>query len=173
MDVLATLRTQRAVREFDGRPLDPQQLHEILQAGARAPSSMNEQRWRFIAVTDRDMLHELSGVGDYADHLAGAAAGVAIVGPEASEVWRRESIAFDLGQVAQSMMLAAWDLGIGSAHASVYDDARTRELLAIPDGWRCDVILSLGYPADPGVITRGKSAAARRPLNETVHEERW
>lgn len=173
MDVVVALRNQRAVREFDGRPLDPDHLRAILRAGARSPSSMNEQRWRFIAVTDRDALQELSRIGEYADHLSGAAAGVALVFPEAAEVWRRESIAFDLGQVAQSMMLAAWVLGIGSAHASVYDEARARELLAIPDGWRCDIILSFGYPADPDIISRGKAQSARRPLTETVHEQRW
>ncbi len=173
MDVLAALRNQRAVREFDGRPLEPGHLHAILEAGAASPSSMNEQRWRFVAVTDPERLGELARVGDYADHLAGAGAGIALVHPEAREAWQRESIAFDLGQVAQSMMLAAWDLGIGSSHASVYDEPRTRELLAIPAGWHCDVILSLGYPADPGVITRGRSTEARRPLAETVHEERW
>ena len=87
--------------------------------------------------------------------------------------WEAESIAFDLGQAAQSLMLAAWDEGIGSAHASVYQEERARDLLAYPAGWRCDTLLSFGYPADPAVLTQGKGPTARRPLGETVHRERW
>jgi nitroreductase len=65
-------------------------------------------------------------------------------------------------------MLCAWELGIGSAHASVYDEAIARRLLGYPDGWRCDYVLSLGYPAEPPA-----APGARKPLEELVHRERW
>lgn len=172
METWTAIETRRAVRDFDGRPLELAHLQRILDAGRRAPSSMNEQRWDFIACVDPAHLRELARVGDYADHLAGAAAGVALVTPDTSEGWRRESIAFDLGQAAQNMQLAAWDLGIGSAHASVYDEDLARELLGYPAGSRCDTILSFGYPADPTVLGRAPSAG-RRALDQVVHPERW
>lgn len=172
MDTWTAITTRRAVRDFDGRPLDPAHLERICEAGRRAPSSMNEQRWDFIVCVDREHLHELAQVGDYAGHLAGAAAAVALVTPDAAEGWLRESIAFDLGQAAQNMMLAAWDLGIGSVHASVYDEERTRLLLGYPEGMRCDVLLSFGYPADPGVLGRPPSGG-RKPLDDLIHLERW
>jgi nitroreductase len=83
------------------------------------------------------------------------------------------SIMWDLGRAAQSMMLAAWELGIGSVPATVYDHDRARELLGYPAAWHCEFILSLGYPADPEVLTAPKRAGGRRPLAEMVHEERW
>ncbi len=168
MDVNGAISTQRAVRSFDGRPVPDEVVTAILEAGRRAPSSMNEQRWAFVVCTDREHLRELSSVGEYADHIAGAAAAVALVTPEAEEGWRRESIAFDLGQCAQNMMLAAWELGVGSVHAAVYDEVLARRLLGYPDGWRCDYLLSLGYPACPP-----SSAGAREPLERLVHRERW
>lgn len=172
MEAVHAMFTRRAVREFDARSVPREDVDTILEAGRRAPSSMNEQRWHFIVCTDRGHLVELSKVGDYADHLAGAAFAIALVGPEAVEAWERESIAFDMGQAAENMMVAAWALGIGSVHGSVYDEPLTRSLLGYPEGQRCDTILSFGYPADPSVLELPPSSR-RKPFGEIVHEERW
>ena len=168
VDTRETISSLRAVRSFDGRPLPDDVLTAILEAGRRAPSSMNEQRWAFVVCTDRGLLRELATIGTYADHIAGAAAAIALVTPEAEEDWRRESIAFDLGQCAQNMMLAAWSMGVGSVHAAVYEEARIRELLGYPEDQRCDYVLSFGYPARLPT-TRG----GRKPLGDLVHRERW
>jgi nitroreductase len=71
------------------------------------------------------------------------------------------------------MVLAAWELGIGSAPATVYEQARARLLLGYPDGWHCEYIVSFGYPADPGVLTAPNRPGGRKPLADVVHEERW
>ncbi len=168
MEVGRAIETLRAIRRFDGSPLDPGELDAILEAGRRAPSSMNEQRWAFIVVTERERLRELASVGEYADHLAGASTAIALVVPEADEGWRRESIAFDLGQCAQNLMLRAWSLGIGSAHAAVYDEALARRLLGYPKEWRCEYLLSLGRPARAPA-----RPGSRRPLAHLLHRERW
>jgi nitroreductase len=168
MDVARAVRTQRAVRRFVDRPIDDATLERILDAARRAPSSMNEQRWAFVVVTDRARLRELAAIGEYADHVAGAAAAVALVVPESEDADERESIAFDLGQCAQNLMLAAWELGVGSAHAAVYDAPLARRLLGHPDGFRCDYVLSLGYPAEPPT-----APGAREPLERLVHRDRW
>jgi nitroreductase len=171
MDAWEAVRMRRAVRNFDGRALPPEAIERICDAGRMAPSSMNEQRWDFIVCGDRDHLAELARVGDYADHIAGAAVAIALITPEAEEDWRRESIAFDLGQAAENMMLVARAMGIGSVHGSVYDYDLVRSLLGYPETHRCDTILSFGYPADPSVFDSAPSA--RKPLEEMVHRERW
>ena len=131
------------------------------------------QRWAFIACTDRTHLRELSEVGPFAGHLAGAAAAVEIVVPEADDVSTREWTIFDVGQAVQNMLLAAWDQGIGGVHAAVYDEPLARRLLGYPDGYRCDLLLSLGYPADPGMLTAPPERGGRRPFDEVFHRERW
>ena len=124
-------------------------------------------------VRDRAHLQALTAVGDWAKHLAGAAVAVALVTPDPGGPDAHESIRFDLGQAAQNMMLAAWELGIGSVPATVYDFELARELLGYPADHTCEYLLSFGYPADASDLTRPKRAGGRRPLAEMVHEERW
>jgi nitroreductase len=171
--VWRAISSRRVVRRFADRPLDDGHLERILRAGRRANSSKNLQRWTFIVCRDRDHLRELSTVGPWAGHLAGAAVGIALVTPDPAASDAPMSVMFDLGMAADSMMLAAWELGIGSVPATVYEHDRARELLGYPADHHCEYILSFGYPADPSDLTRPLRPGGRRPLDELVREERW
>ena len=171
MDAIETIAARRAVRRFAGRDIDPTDIERILDAGRRAPSSMNEQRWDFVVVTDRDRLRELSNVWQYGRHVASSAATVALVTPDVEDADTRESIAFDLGQAAMSMMIAAAVLGIGSCHSAVGDQELCRWLLGYPGDRRCDYLITLGYPADRPIMPL--RAHDRRPFDGVVHRERW
>jgi nitroreductase len=164
---------RRAIRTFLPAPLQPEHLERILDAGRHAGSSKNQQRWTFIVCHDRDHLRELSRVGPWAGHLAGAAVGIALITPDPAAADAPLSVMFDLGQVAENMMLAAWELGIGSVPATVYQHDRCRELLGYPPGQHCEFLLSFGYPADRGALTRPPTRGGRKPLGEIIREERW
>jgi nitroreductase len=171
--VWRAIATRRAVRSFADRPLEPPHLERILEAGRRSGSSKNLQRWAFIVVRDRDRLRQLSEVGPWAGHLAGAAAAIALVTPDPRADGTPLSVMWDLGQAAGNMMLAARELGIGSVPATVYEQERTRAILGYPGDQHVEYILSFGYPRDPADLTRAPRAGGRRPLEDIVHEERW
>ena len=171
--VWRAIRTRRTVRAFQDRPLAEPHLERILRAGRRANSSKNLQRWSFIVCRDREHLRELSTLGPWAGHLAGAAVGIALVTPDPRAPDAPLSILFDLGQAADAMMLTAWELGIGSVPATVYEHDLARQLLGYPEGEHCEYLLSFGYPADPTALTRPPKPGGRRPLADLVHQERW
>jgi nitroreductase len=167
------IRTKRMIRAFADRPLDPAHLERILDAGRHAGSSKNLQRWEFIVCRDRAHLVELSAVGPWASHLAGAAVAVALVTPDPHRPDAPLSILFDLGQAAANMQLAAWELGIGSVPATVYEHDLARRLLGYPADRYCEYFLSFGYPADPAAMTAPPRSGGRHPLADLIHEERW
>jgi nitroreductase len=164
---------KRAIRRFADRPLEPADLDRILDAGRRSGSSKNLQRWSFIVCRDRGHLRELAGVGPFASHLAGAAVAIALVTPDPRGSDAPLSILFDLGQAAANMMLVAWERGIGSVPATVYDQDLARRLLGYPADRYCEFLLSFGYPADPADLVAPPRAGGRAPLGDLVHEERW
>ena len=167
------IRTKRVVRAFADRPIEAAHLDRILDAGRHSGSSKNLQRWEFIVCRDRAHLGELAAVGPWAGHLARAAVGIALVTPDPREGDAPLSILFDLGQAAANMQLTAWELGIGSVPATVYDHDLARRLLGYPPDRHCEYLLSFGYPADPAVLVAPPRAGGRRLLAELVHEERW
>lgn len=173
MDVWTAVSTKRAIREFADRPIEDDRLQRILDAGRHAGSSKNLQRWDFIVCRNRAHLGELASVGPWAGHIARAAAAVALVTPDPSAADAPLSVMFDLGQAAENMMLVAWEMGIGSVPATVYEQDLARRLLGYPADRHCEYLLSFGYPADPAALTAPRRAGGRKSLDEIVHDEHW
>ena len=138
----------------------------ILNAGRRSQSSKNEQGWQFIAIRDKSILKALSECGQWAGHLAGAALAVAILTPDPAGKFQTM---FDAGQAAAFMQLAAWELGVGSVQASLYEFEKTREILGYPPEWHLRIALSFGYPLDEEKLSAPPQKGGRRSLDEIVH----
>jgi nitroreductase len=175
LETREAIRTVRVVRRFDERRIEDGDLRQILDAARHAGSSKNLQRWAFLVVRERETLERLSHVGAYAGHVAGANVAVATIVPRAADgSWEpSESVMWDLGRAAQNLVLTAWELGIGSAPATVYDERLCRSILGYPEDHYCGYVWSLGYPADPSDLTRPPKAGGRVGLDGLVHAERW
>jgi nitroreductase len=171
METWDAITSRRDVRGYSDQAIAPADLDRILEAAWRTPSSQNEQRWEFAVCTERRRLQELAKVWQYGGHVATSAATIALVVPDASDAYTRESIQFDLGQAAMSIMLVAADLGIGSGHSAVEDQNLARRILSFPDDQFCALLIPLGYPADRPL--RPIRRPNRRPFDNVVHRERW
>ena len=170
MDVSEAIRMKRAVRQFKEQPLPEEVALAILNAGRRSQSSKNTQPWHFVAVREKATLQALSECGTWAGHLAGAALGVAILTPNPQEKFQ---VMFDAGQAAAYMQLAAWELGVGSVPASIYEPERAREILCFPPEWHLRIALSFGYPAESEALSAAPQKGGRKTLEDVVHWERW
>jgi len=165
MTVSELIRTKRAVRQFADEPLSEEAIRSILNAGRRAQSSKNTQPWHFIAIRDRATLRQLAECGAYAGHLAGAPFAVGLVSSTADS--------FDLGQAAAYMQLAAWELGIGSCIASMWEPEKVKAILGVPQDRHFDVAISFGYPLSSRVQSHAPKPNGRKPFDEVVFWERW
>jgi nitroreductase len=170
MDVAEAIRLKRAVRKFKDEPLSDETVLAILNAGRRSQSSKNTQPWHFIAIRDKPVLKALSELGDWAGHLAEAGLGVAILTPDPESKFQ---VMFDAGQAAAYMQLAAWELGIGSCLASIYQPEKARELLGFPEDLHLRIAISFGYPQEPEKLSMPPKTGGRRTLEEVVRYDRW
>jgi nitroreductase len=170
MDVSEAIRLKRAVRTFKDAPLPEEIVRAILNAGRRSQSSKNTQPWHFIAVRDKEILKRLSETGDYAGHLAGSALGIAIVHKDPSEKFQ---ILFDIGQCSAYMQLAAWEFGVGSCIASIYEPELARQILGFPQDLTIRFALSFGYPAEAETLVRSPKKGGRQPLDKLIHWDHW
>jgi nitroreductase len=170
MNVSDAIRLKRAVRKFQDKPLPKEVFQAILNAGRRSQSSKNTQAWRFVAIQDKKILKSLSECGEWAGHIAGAALCVAILTPEPMEKFQTM---FDAGQAAAFMQLTAWELGVGSCPASLYEFDKSRLILGFPPEWHLRIALSFGYALEEEKISAPPKKGGRMPLDEIVHWDKW
>ncbi|MBC7879384.1 MAG: nitroreductase family protein [Anaerolineales bacterium] len=170
MNVSDAIRLKRAVRKFQDKPLPDEVIYSILNSGRRSQSSKNDQAWRFIAIRDKEILKALSLCGQWAAHIAGAALCVAILTPDPESKFQ---IMFDAGQAAAFMQLAAWEMGVGSCPASLYEFDKTRAILGYPAEWHLRIALSFGYALDKEKISAPPKKGGRISLGEIVHLDKW
>ena len=96
--------------------------------------------------------------------------GVAILTAEPTEKFQTM---FDAGQAAAYMQLAAWELGVGSVPASIYNAELARQILGFPPEWHLRIALSFGYALEEEKLSAPPKKGGRVPLEEVVHWEKW
>jgi nitroreductase len=153
----------RAIRQFADRPVEPDDLRAVLEAARWTGSSKNLQRWSFIVVDDADQKSRLCAAGDFMVPVANAPVAICLV----EEPGGYE---FDTGRVAQNIMLAADALGMATCPVTLHRDDVAREVLELPEGWRCRYAVAVGYPA---IGASPRRFGGRKPLDELVHRNRY
>ncbi len=164
MDAYRAVVDKRDQRGYSDRPIAPEVLARILQAGRMTGSSKNSEPNRFVVVRDRERLAALGALSPFGRWVARAAAAVVIVQTREHE--------FDAGRAAQNMMLAAWNDGIGSCPAHL-PEAELAKLLGIPADLAINRVIGFGYVDASRAAPPPSVARRRRPLAELVHWERW
>lgn len=150
------LLTRRAVRKYTDQQVPDELLDAVLEAGLYAPSGMNTQGVRFVAVRDRetrDLLSKLNAavMGRDGDPFYGAPCFVVVLAdPDIYGGWVEDG-ALAMG----NLMNAAAALGLGSCwiHRArqVFDAPEGKALLkkwGLPENLRGIGNCILGYPAE-------------------------
>jgi len=172
MEATTAIRTVRVIRRYRPQPLTEAELRALADAARKTGSSQNQQRWDFITIRDPESLRRLAGTTVYAKHLPSAGGAIALV-VAAPNPNHARSILWDLGRAAQNIILAAWDMGIGSCPITVNDFDLAADVLGLPSDRQCQYIIALGWPADPEDLTRPPKPGGRKRYGEVIHRERW
>lgn len=160
------VKQRYSVRKYDSRPVEPEKLAAILEAGRLAPTGVNYQPQRILVVQGRD-LEKMKGCSP----CIYDAPVVMVVCYDKKESWKSRS-GRDIGDVdgtivMTQMMYQAEELGIGSLIVGIYKEPLLRERFAIPENLQIVALLVMGYAAED-CEPHPQFHASRKPLEETV-----
>ena len=151
----------RALRQYQQRAIEENDLDRVLEAARWTGSSKNLQKWAVVVLRERGRIDRLAECGDYTNPLRAAPVALALV----QEPNTRE---FDTGRMAQNIMLAADALGMATCPITLQRTHDAARVLGLPEGWRCRYAISLGYPAP---AARPSRYGGRKPAEELFHQE--
>jgi nitroreductase len=169
---------------FSPRPVEPEKLRRLFEAARSAPSSYNEQPWRFVVATREDsegfgrLLDTLVDQNrKWARHAAVLALSVAKVDFTHNGQPNRHAL-YDVGQASAYFTLQATDLGLYVHQMAGFDPVKARQLLNIPEGFEPAAMMAVGYPDDSGLLEdalrqRDSTRRPRKPLDTLLFEGTW
>lgn len=167
--VLSLARNRRAVRRFADRQISQEALECVLECARHAPSAREAQPWRFVVVREALTRHRLAAAAFNHPHVRTAPVAIVCAARIHSHVsgTGRPSYPMDLAAAAQSICLAAADLGLSASWIAGFREGAVREALSIPGDVPVVAMVALGYP--DGLA----SLPERLSPSLTVAWERW
>lgn len=169
MTVMEAIKTRRSIRKYQDKPVEPDKLDKVLEAGRLAPSASNRQEWRYVVVTDKGMRKKLSEAASNQRFVAQAPVIIAACAETDNHLMMcgQPCYPIDVAISLDHMTLAAWEEGLGACWIGAFDEAEVKRLLSIPENIRVVELLTLGHP-DESPAPRKRLAPA-----EILHFEKW
>ncbi len=170
MDVREAISTRRSVRSWQDKPVEPDKLERVLDAGRLAPSANNRQPWRFVVVTDETTRKKLAAAAN--DQAFVGEAPVVLVGcaVETDRIMAcgQRCYPIDVAIAMTNMTLAAVAEGLGTCWIGAFSEDKARKVLGIPEEVRIVELMPLGYPKGPQQPPR-----SRKTMQEFCVREQW
>ena len=137
MDFQQLVNSRQSDRAYDKeRPVEPEKLVRILEAGCLAPSACNAQPWKFVVVTDKDLAGKVgraaAGLGmnkfakDAPVHILIVEESANITSLLGGKVKDKHFPLIDIGIAASHMVLAAESEGLGSCILGWFDEKKNQ-----------------------------------------------
>lgn len=190
-NLLDLIRRRRTIRQFRQEEIPENTLLELADLGRLAPSAANMQPLEFLVVNEPEARKKVFPCLRWAAYINPA--GNPKPGQEPTAYFlilintriRQDGYEYDVGAAAENIILGALTQGIGSCWLISIDRERLKNILEIPNWYKIDSVLALGYPAESPLLEdlmdsvkywkdeTGVLHVPKRRLTQVVHLNRF
>lgn len=199
MEFYDVINARRSIRQFENKAIPQDVLERILDAGLKAPSSNHQRRWELVALTDKDIIHDLAQIVRpypcritepkspqqemfqiaYPRQRSMIEESACVILPFFKQKYpmtedKNGYGLMDYGAtwaLIENMLLAATAEGLGSVvHIPVKKEPeQIKEFLKIPEGWYLPTLVILGYAAPDALVP----TQVKANVENKVHWNKW
>jgi nitroreductase len=190
-EVYEIVVSRRTIRQFGSEPVPREMLERLVDAGRLAPSAANSQPLEFIVVDEKCVCGEVYPCLKWAAYITPEGnpkpgnEPVAYIVTLVNTKVREKMFEYDVGAAMENMIIAALGEGVGSCWLLSIDRDMLRAILRVPDAYRVDCVLALGYPAEEPAVedfedsqkywkdAEGRLHVPKRKLASVLHFNRF
>ena len=157
-----------SARAFSTKTVEKSKLLSILEAARWAPSSRNEQPWRYIVFTDenpeklniaRSVLLEINNYAKRAPILI-----CALTKKYYSDNGIYNKLHFhDLGAANENMFLESFNQGLIMHEMGGFDRDKARKVFNVPDEYEIGIMVAIGYQDSHDILPKRHKEKAFSP----------
>lgn len=166
MDFKDLAQRRYSVRSYQSTPVEREQLLKVLGAALLAPSAVNFQPWKFVVVTDPELLAQLHGCY-HREWFKTAPACIVAIGDH-DKGWHRPTDGkdytdMDVAIAVDHLMLAATEIGLGTCWICHFNAEKCAEIFDLPANFEAIAMIPIGYPNSETIPEK-----KRKTLDQTV-----
>lgn len=162
--------TRRSIRKYQDKPVEQEQLQQLLRAAMYAPSAGNEKPWHFVIIRDRNKLEEITTYHPYTQMLKEAPLAIVACADTSNVKYDGAYWVQDISAAIQNILLQGEALGLGTCWCGVYPREELVKsistLINLPEYIIPVAIIAVGHPGE-------KREVRERYNPERVHNEVW
>jgi len=167
-EVAELIKNRRSIRSFAPEEIEESKIATLFEATRWAPSSTNEQPWRYIFATKGQPLFDTILASLNEGNRVWAQHAPLLVVSLARKHFTRFSgenayALYDLGGANALLALQAVDLGLQVRQMAGFHHDQLRSALHVPDAYHLGVVMAIGYPGSPDSLPENLRVREQAP----------
>ena len=173
-DYFDLIRRRESCRNFDpNRPVEKEKLQRCAEAAWLAPSACNGQPWRYLIVTNPELVEKLRplmmelNLNKFVKNCPAFAVVLeenTVLKVSLSQKFKDQDFApIDVGLSCSQFCYAATEQGLSTCIIGWHNEPKIRELFNLPKTSRVRLILAVGYAASDALREK-----KRKPIEDVV-----
>lgn len=171
------LARRQSPKGFLPLPVEPEKLQSMFEAARWAPSSRNEQPWRFIVASKsenptefEELFSTLNDSNKLWANQASVLIAVAAKLTSSRDAEPNRHALYDTGGAVANLTVQAVALGLQVHQMAGFNSQALRELYEVPSDFELMTVLAIGFP-DESLL--GQRQRVRKELSEFVFQSAW
>ena len=154
MNFLDLVKKRYSVRAYEKREIEREKMDYIMECVRLAPSAVNFQPWRFIEITEGEMLEALKST--YKREWIQSAPCIIVACANHEESWHRkmdnkDHADIDVAIAVEHLCLAAAEQGLGTCWVCNFDAELCRKVMSLPEYMEPVALIPIGYPVESDI----------------------
>ena len=177
------LRRRWSPRAFDDRPIELEKLRSLFEAARWAPSSNNQQPWRFLVAMkenqiEYDLLFNCLVEGNQTWARRAPVLLLSVAELQFDDGSPNRHAFHDTGMAVENLVVQATAIGLVAHQMAGFRIDQARTDCQIPHSYDPVAMIAIGYPGDPALLSdrlraREVQPRARKPVKEFVYSTTW
>ncbi len=167
--MLDVIKKRQSIRSYLDKPVEHEKIQNLLKAAMQAPTAMNKQEWRFLVITKRKALDDLSMLSPYMQMMKQAPCAILVIG-NLQEALSPEYAMIDCSAAITHILLEAIHQDLGTCWCAVSPVPEIingiREYYKLEDHLLPVGVVAVGYPEKTRPYTHRFDEAKISYVNE-------
>jgi nitroreductase len=174
--VVELIEKRRSLRAYSSRMIEHEKIDALFEAARWAPSSVNEQPWVYMYATkdQGELWSTLLDTLVEGNRVWAQQAPLLVLSMVRKNFIRNErpngSARYDLGAANAYLSLQATQLGLNVHQMGGFDKQQAIDSLQIPDTHEPVVMLAIGYPGQPELLSENLKSRELAPRERYTQE---